>query len=134
MQVQGACHCGQIRFEAEVDPEKVALCHCSDCQVFSGTVYRVSATVPAAAFRLLSGTPKTYVKTADSGGRRRQGFCANCGTPISACDDVDDPPSYSLRVGCMDQRAQLPPRRRLWRGSALDWAQDVSGIPGVERQ
>ena len=24
MNVQGACHCGRIRYEAEVDPEKVA--------------------------------------------------------------------------------------------------------------
>ena len=134
MKVEGSCHCGQIRYEAEVDPEKVLLCNCTDCQVLSGTVYRVGVAVPASDFHLLAGQPKAYVKTAESGNRRRHAFCANCGTPISASDDVDDPPSYSLRVGCMAQRAQLPPRRRQWCGSALDWAQDVSAIPGIARQ
>ncbi len=58
MQVQGACHCGQITFEADLDPEKVSLCNCSDCQVLSGSAYRVSVPVPASSFRLLTGTPR----------------------------------------------------------------------------
>jgi len=31
MKVQGACHCGRIKYEAEVDPERVSLCNCTDC-------------------------------------------------------------------------------------------------------
>ncbi|WP_398500685.1 GFA family protein [Variovorax sp.] len=134
MKVQGACHCGRIRYEAEVDPEKVALCNCTDCQVLSGTAYRVSATVPAASFRLLAGTPKVYVKTAESGTRRRQSFCEHCGTPIASSADSDTPPAYSLRIGPLAQRALLPPRRRQWCRSALDWSQDLSALPAVEGQ
>ena len=33
-------------------------------------------------FRLLAGKPKEYVKTAESGGKRAQGFCPDCGTAI----------------------------------------------------
>ena len=32
MNVTGGCHCGQITYEAEVDPTTVRVCHCSDCQ------------------------------------------------------------------------------------------------------
>jgi len=32
LQVEGACHCGSIRFKALVDPRKVMVCHCSGCQ------------------------------------------------------------------------------------------------------
>ncbi|MDQ0082232.1 Uncharacterized conserved protein [Variovorax sp. YR634] len=134
MQVQGACHCGQITFEADLDPEKVSLCNCSDCQVLSGSAYRVSVPVPASSFRLLTGTPKTYVKTADSGARRRHGFCANCGSPIWAAADSDTPPSYALRVGALAQRALLPPRRRIWCRSALAWSEDLSGLPAIDGQ
>ena len=28
MQIDGQCHCGQISFEAEIDPELVSVCHC----------------------------------------------------------------------------------------------------------
>src|SRR5436305_13732451 len=64
MRVHGQCHCGAIRFEAEVDPSKVTLCHCRDCQVLTGTAYRT--TVPAAIgdFALQAGTPRRYVKVA----------------------------------------------------------------------
>ncbi|KQW57433.1 GFA family protein [Variovorax sp. Root411] len=133
MKVQGACHCGQITYEADVDPEKVGLCSCSDCQVLSGSAYRVSATVPASSFLLLTGTPKVYVKTAESGKRRRQSFCGHCGTSISSSADSDAPPSYTLRIGPMAQRALLPPRRRVWCRSALAWSEDLRGLPAFDK-
>ena len=46
------------------------------------------------AFVLRSGTPKSYVKTADSGNKRRHAFCGDCGTPIYACA-VDNPQTYA---------------------------------------
>ena len=134
MQVHGSCHCGAIAYEAEVDPAKVGLCHCTDCQKLTGSAYRLTAPAPAATFRLLRGRPKVYVKTADSGTRRRHSFCPDCGTPVAATADVDDPPAYSLRVGCLDERAQLPPRRRIWCRSALAWSVDLSGVPGIDDQ
>ena len=134
MKVDGSCHCGQITYEADVDPERVGICNCTDCQVLTGSVYRVTVPAPAQAFRLLTGHPKVYVKTADSGTKRRHSFCPNCGTPVSASADTDEPPSYNLRVGCLAQRAQLPPKRRIWCKSALAWAQDVSSVPGIDGQ
>jgi hypothetical protein len=134
MKVTGSCHCGQITYEAEIDPALVGVCNCTDCQMLTGSAFRVSAAAPAASFRLLSGVPKTYVKIADSGARRRHAFCANCGTPVCASADTDTPPTYSLRVGCLAQRAALPPQRRIWCKSALAWAQNISGVPGVDGQ
>lgn len=134
LKVHGACHCGRITYEAEVDPQKVTLCNCADCQMLTGSVFRVSVPAPAQTYRLLGGEPKVYVKTADSGTRRRHSFCPNCGTPVASSVDSDAPPSYSLRVGCLRERAQLPPKKRIWCKSALDWAQDVSGVPGIAGQ
>ena len=36
MHVEGGCHCGYIAYEAEVDPETVSICHCTDCQRMTG--------------------------------------------------------------------------------------------------
>jgi hypothetical protein len=134
MKVNGSCHCGRIQYEAEVDPERVSLCHCTDCQTLSGSPYRASVPAPAATFRLLSGKPKAYVKIAESGSRRRHAFCPDCGAPVSSSDDSDHPPSYSLRIGCLAQRAQLAPKRRIWCKSEVPWSQDVRAVPGIERQ
>jgi hypothetical protein len=32
MKVDGGCHCGQIRYEAQIDADQVNICHCTDCQ------------------------------------------------------------------------------------------------------
>lgn len=132
MKVTGECHCGRIAYEADVDPKKSAICNCTDCQTLSGSPWRASVPTLAKDFRLKSGEPKRYVKTADSGIKRVQTFCENCGSPIYSTS-FEDPTIYNLRLGAVKQRADIPPRRQIWCESALPWALDVRGIPGVPR-
>lgn len=134
MKVTGACHCGQVRYEAEVDPARSGICHCTDCQVLTGTAFRVSIPTLPGTFRLLTGTPSVYVKTADSGAKRRHAFCPTCGTPVYASADEDAPATRSLRVGGLAQREQLAPQRRIWCDSALSWSQDLRSLPGLPKQ
>jgi hypothetical protein len=133
MKVQGRCHCGEISYEAVVDPGRVGICHCTDCQTLTDSAYRVTVRVSADQFVLRTGQPKLYVKTADSGTRRAHAFCPTCGAPVYSAA-VSDPETYSLRVGCLEQRAELPPRVQQWCRSALPWAMDLTGIPRLERQ
>jgi Glutathione-dependent formaldehyde-activating enzyme len=72
MKIEGGCHCGSIRFEAEVDPATVVICHCTDCQTSSGSAFRTVVVTKPGTFALLSGAPTVYVKTAESGNRRQQ--------------------------------------------------------------
>jgi hypothetical protein len=131
MKIDGHCHCGSISFEAEVDPEALTICHCTDCQTLTGSAFRVNIPAPAEHF-MLRGTPQTYVKTAESGNRRRHAFCGTCGTPIYACA-VDSPQSYALRVGTITQRALFAPKRQAWRRSALPWVDGLGGVPAAEK-
>ena len=133
MQVRGRCHCGRIAYEAEVDPEDVSVCHCTDCQMLTGSAYRVSVRATAESFQLLSGQPQSYIKTAESGAKRAHSFCPNCGTPTFA-RAVENPTTYSLRIGCLDQRASLPPRKQIWCQSAMPWSENLGSIPKVNRQ
>ena len=110
MKVEGSCHCGNVTYEAEVDPNSAHVCNCTDCQILTGSGFRVTVHAPGNAFRLLSGQPKVYVKVADSGAKRRHSFCPDCGTPVHSTADTESPTSYSLRVGCLRQRALLAPK------------------------
>ena len=132
MKVDGRCHCGQIRYEAKIDPGKVSVCHCTDCQTLTGTAYRVSVPVMAGDLVFQVGAPKIYIKTAESGNRRAQAFCANCGTPLYSAD-AQDPQLYFMRVGTMSQRAALAPTRQIWCRSALPWAADIRDLERSER-
>ena len=133
MKVEGHCHCGQITFEAQINPDSIGICHCTDCQTLSGSAYRVTVQAPAAEFVLRTGTPKIYVKIAESGNKRAHGFCPNCGTPIYATDP-HQPRTYGIRVGTLKQRSQLRPRRQIWYRSALDWAVDLRDLPHIDRE
>jgi hypothetical protein len=129
MKVDGSCHCGYIRFEAEADPEKTRACHCTDCQRLTGSAFRVVVSVPEQDFRLLSGEPTLYEKLADSGAKRIHAFCPRCGASVYATSPPGGPKAYGLRVGTLAQRAQFRPTRQFWCRSAYAWAD----IPGAER-
>ena len=133
MRVTGRCHCGQITFEGEVDPATARVCHCTDCQMLSGSTFRANVSVMGGSFTLRSGQPKVYVLTADSGNRRAHAFCPDCGTPIYSASP-GDPLSYSLRVGTLDRRADLLPARQIWCRSALPWSMDLTGVERFESQ
>ena len=42
MKIDGRCHCARISYVAEVNPDYVIICHCTDCQTISGSPYRVT--------------------------------------------------------------------------------------------
>lgn len=134
MKIDGACHCGAITFEAEIDPEKVVICHCKDCQTLSGAPYRASVIAAADQFKLLSGEPATYVKTAQSGNKRAQTFCPRCGSPLYATA-VDDPNAVRMiRLGVIHQRDALVPKRQIWTASEQRWVESLDSIPGIAGQ
>lgn len=125
MKIDGGCHCGAITYEAEVDPDKVMICHCTDCQSLSASAFRTVVPAPEEGFKLLSGELKIYVKTADSGNQREQAFCPDCGTHIYATSVGGAPRTLGLRVGSARQRDQLPPQKEVYAQSALPWAKGL---------
>jgi hypothetical protein len=134
MKIDGACHCGFITYEAEVDPERTTVCHCTDCQTLSGAPYRASVSTAPANFHLLSGEPTIYVKTAESGAKRAQAFCPKCGSALYATAFGDPTAGLNLRLGAIRQREELLPRRQLWGRSSQPWVLDLDAIPRFEKQ
>ncbi|GLS21970.1 aldehyde-activating protein [Labrys miyagiensis] len=128
MQVEGSCHCGKIRFEADIDAETVGICHCTDCQTLSASAFRVTAPASEAGFRLLKGMPKLHVKeTADSGAPRVQAFCADCGSAIYSTSLAGTERTFGVRIGVLKQRAKLTPSHQVWCQSKLPWLPEMPG-------
>jgi hypothetical protein len=134
MKIDGGCHCGYITYEAEIDPEKVMICSCVDCQTLSGSVFRTVAFTQQGSFKLRSGNAKTYVRTGESGNKRPQGFCPECGTPIYSTTVGDDPKVHVIRVGTARQRDELVPKVHLWFRSAQRWIAELDSIPKIDTQ
>jgi hypothetical protein len=134
MKVQGRCHCGAITYETEVEPGTVNICHCLDCQMLGGSVFRTNIPAPASQFRILTGTPRVYIKVGDSGARRAHGFCETCGSPVYSCA-ADNPQTYSLRLGALSEREALGrPVRQIWTKRRLSWIPKLEGVSEIEGQ
>jgi len=134
MKVDGQCHCGAIAYDAQVEPGTIAICHCADCQTLTGSAFRANIAAPAEHFRLVRGTPKQYVKTGDSGARRVHAFCGECGGPVYSCA-LENPRSYSLRVGALKQRDELGrPARQIWTRRRLAWVPPLDGAVEFDGQ
>jgi hypothetical protein len=117
---------------AEVDPDKIIICHCTDCQIISGGPYRANVPAPIDKFAL-RGEPKLYVKTADSGRKLAVAFCGECGSALYSAA-LDKPAVVNLRLGAVKERAQLTPKGQFWCRSAMPWAMDIRQIPQSPNQ
>ena len=134
MKIDGGCHCGYITYEAEIDPNKTLICHCTDCQTLSGSAFRVVVYTREDGFKLLSGEPKIYVKTSESGNKRPQSFCPECGTHIYATAVSAGPKVYSIRVGTIRQRDQIAPKVQVWARSGQPWVTHIGSMRKIEKQ
>ena len=134
MQIDGGCHCGAVTYRADVNPKRVVICHCTDCQMLSGTAFRTVLPVRSENFELLSGELSTYVKTAESGTERAMKFCPICATQIYGTYVGDEPAVVSLRVGTVRQRAELIPQHQIWCRSQVGWLSELETMPASERE
>jgi hypothetical protein len=134
MKVDGRCHCGSIQYEAEVDPANVVICHCTDCQTLSGSAFRTVVPTKEGTFRLVSGQLKVYVKTGESGNKREQTFCPDCGSPIYSAPVGQGAKVVGLRVGTLRQRGELIPKDQYWFRSAQAWLEHLPATKKREKQ
>ncbi len=101
-EVHGGCHCGTIRFKAQIDPASPALrCNCSICTA-CGFVHVI---VPAARFELLSD-PALLSEYRFNTGIARHLFCRHCGIK-SYYVPRSNPQGFSLNLNCLDERDSL---------------------------
>ena len=133
LKVHGSCHCGNVTYEALVDPARTGICHCTDCQQLTGSAYRVSVPAIEGSLQIASVQPAIYIKVGASGSRRAQAFCPKCGSPLYTYG-ADSPGAFVLRVGCIAERSQLVPTKQKWCRSALSWTQDLSGMERLEKE
>ena len=129
MHIDGQCQCGRVTYEAEIDPAKVSICHCTDCQSLTGSPYRATVLCSDSDVRLTGAAPTIYGKRGDNGRIRNQHFCGACGSPLFTTGE-GGPGDFGIRWGSIRQRGELKPVRQIWCRSAAPWINDLAGLPG----
>ncbi|WP_374529638.1 GFA family protein [Novosphingobium sp.] len=97
MKIAGGCHCGAVRFEAEV-AESVELLDCN-CSICAKTGY-LHLNVPHRDFTLLSGAESLTSYRFGSGAAEHL-FCAVCGIK-SFYQPRSHPDCWSVNFRCLD--------------------------------
>ena len=121
MKIAGGCHCGKVRFEAEV-PEAVELldCNCSICRA-TGFLHLM---VPHADFRLL--TDAAALTSYRFGTRAANHlFCATCGIK-SFYQPRSHPGAWSLNWNAIDDIGAMIATIRTFDGR--NWEKARAGL------
>ncbi|MFN3910811.1 GFA family protein [Hyphomonas sp.] len=93
----GGCHCGAVRFEAELPQAfEVEDCNCSICAM-SGNIHVI---VPSTRFRLVQGADNLSEYTFNTR-RARHLFCKTCGIK-SFYIPRSNPDGYAVTWRCLD--------------------------------
>lgn len=123
--VAGGCHCGAVRFEADVAPWPELLeCNCSICAK-TGFLHLI---VPHSDFRLLSGTDD--LSRYQFGSKQADHLiCAHCGVK-SYYQPRSHPDSWSINYNCLDAGHDLKPRTRQFDGQ--NWEQAKASLDATD--
>ncbi len=118
-QFTGGCLCGRVRYFASADPVLSGICHCRNCQHYTGSAFETVMAFPAASL-VIEGELKTYKDTGDSGKDVFRRFCPNCGSGIVA--EVEIMPGLAfILVGSLDDASSFKPTMELYCDSAQPW-------------
>ncbi|KAJ9619944.1 hypothetical protein H2203_008219 [Taxawa tesnikishii (nom. ined.)] len=129
----GSCLCGAVKIEYTQEPIAKALCHCTDCRKITGSTYSTNAVVPQDGFKVTSGKPKVFSKTADSGNKIHSYFCGDCGTTLYRDGDSFNGAKI-VKAGVLDDYAALnnaKPAVELYAPERVDW---VVPVPGADQK
>jgi hypothetical protein len=118
--IEGGCACGAVRYRLDAPPLCVYVCHCTDCQTLTTSVFSLNGLVRAETHEVTQGELKHWMRTAASGNQIPQYVCAVCGVRI-----YTEPPQGSgmrtLRLGTLDDTRWLRPAAAIWMKSAQPW-------------
>jgi hypothetical protein len=118
-EIKGGCLCGAVRYSASGDPAFVGICHCTDCQKFTGASFATVIGVPKPALSV-QGEMASYGKTGDSGKTITRRFCPKCGS--SLMDEADALPNIvMLGAGTLDDAGWVKPGMQIYCDSAQPW-------------
>lgn len=122
--ITGGCLCGRVRYTVTGEPAFSGLCHCRNCQRYTGSAFEALIAFPAASVSV-QGELETYDDTGDSGQPVHRHFCPNCGSGV--VNEVDVLPGVMIVLaGTLDDPAAFKPTMDVYWSSAQPWVHTSS--------
>ena len=126
-EIKGGCLCGAVRYSAETEQTEAIICHCTDCQKFTGAAF--AALVPLQKSALtITGPVKTHTGVGGSGKPILRNFCVECGSSLFE-EPGTRPGMAILCAGTLDDPASVTPAREIFRDDGFAWVEVHGDMP-----
>lgn len=122
-----SCSCGQLRLKCEGEPDRVAICHCLECQKRTGSVFGTQARFARERVTIEGGaTP--WTRFGDSGEPGTLNFCPICGSTVYWAPNATTDFVY-VAVGAFADPGFPPPRVSVYEERQHSWALAAGQLP-----
>ncbi|GLH80729.1 aldehyde-activating protein [Bradyrhizobium sp. SSBR45G] len=125
------CACGDVKFEFDMAPDFVAVCHCLDCKKASGGEAATFFGVAEDDFTLISGRPHAFHYVAQSGKGLDRNFCPNCGARVFTSNLESFPGLVFVALGSLDDPKGIAPKLEMFTRRRLAWVKPLD-LPQYE--
>jgi hypothetical protein len=106
-----------VTFAVEGEPERVGICHCTDCRQESGSAFAFFGIWAASAFTC-AGATKAYAE---------RSFCPACGSRLFSLNDGE----AEIKLGSLRSvPTSLKPSYELWTKRREPW---LAPLPGADQ-
>ena len=127
----GRCLCGRVKYSATGDPIRSGICHCRNCQRYTGSAFEPFLAFPTTSV-VVTGELKSYEHDAASGRAVRRCFCPTCGSGV-----VNVVPMRGLTVilaGTLDDPSRFEPAFEIFCVTSMPWVgsgKTIKRFPGM---
>ncbi|MEC9347813.1 MAG: GFA family protein [Pseudomonadota bacterium] len=122
-ELSGGCLCGAVRYTVTGGIDKSGICHCRQCQKWTGGPFFAAFEVKASDI-VWSGSPVEW----RSSGIAVRAHCPTCGTPLYWRGDANRD-RFDIATATLDDPEAMPPTYHIWISSALTWPRIADDLP-----
>jgi len=124
---EGGCACGEVRYRLTSDPLFVHCCHCTNCQLQTGSAFVINVLIETDHVEVVAGEP-VPVSVPRSGGKKQKIWrCQTC--QIALFSQYTRRQVRFVRAGTLDEPASVSPDVHIFTRSKLPWVTLPEDVP-----
>jgi hypothetical protein len=130
--ITGGCLCGRVSYTITGEALQTGLCHCRDCQRYTGSAFEPYVVFPKASVEV-RGELRTFDMAGGSGQIIHRRFCPHCGSGVMNEAEAR-PGNIIVLAGSLDDSTVFSPAMEVNCISAQPWVDarnDRRRFPGM---
>lgn len=123
----GACLCGAVQIDVEVNSEEITVCHCSMCRTWGG-----GPALTVESTQKIKLTGQQFVRKYDSSEWAARYFCRQCGTNLFY--KLNEREYYSINAELFDLTSDAKIHLEIYADHKPDYYQFLTKSPQMTEQ